>query len=205
MSIHTATLQLVKVNNITNIIIGKNATYKEAINFREEFRILPDNEIPNSNGYPTLLEYLSGELESGYGLKHIDQYNVITTKENNNQELIVLESSARTSTSVSSDQFNFNSRGIAVYLDITAQSGGQIDSIEIQAKVNSNYFTVAQFASLAIATTGVRGFLAYPGAATLGSWTLQPIQTILPITWRIQITHGNASSITYSVIANTMI
>jgi len=132
-------------------------------------------------------------------------YNGATwDRERNNHEVIVLASAARTGDTNSADQVNYNARGIALLLDVTAvgSPAGQIDAINVQAKIGSNYVTVYSFGTLTINATGQHAFLVYPGAATAGSWKMAPVQGIIPKNWRIQIDHANETdSITYSIVA----
>ena len=123
----------------------------------------------------------------------------------NNHEVTALSSAARTGDTNSTDQINYNAKGMAILLDVTAvgSPAGQIDAIRVQAKIGSSYLTVLAFATLAIASTGVRAFLIYPGAASAGSWTAAPLQGAVPRNWRIQVDHANETdSITYSVVAS---
>jgi hypothetical protein len=42
------------------------------------FLVLPDTNIPNSVGYPTIERYLQLEGQEGYNFRHLDQSFVIT-------------------------------------------------------------------------------------------------------------------------------
>jgi hypothetical protein len=125
-------------------------------------------------------------------------------RERNNHEVTVLASAARTGDTASGDQVNYNARGMALLLDVTAVGtpAGQIDAVNIQAKIGANYATVYSFGTLAINAVGQHAFLVYPGAATAGSWKAAPAQGIVPRNWRLQVDHANETdSITYSVVA----
>ena len=125
-------------------------------------------------------------------------------RERNNHEAIVLASAARTGDTNSADQVNYNARGMAILLDVTAvgSPAGQIDAINVQAKIGSNYVTVYSFGTLTINAAGQHAFLVYPGAATAGSWKAAPVQGIIPRNWRLQVDHANETdSITYSIVA----
>lgn len=120
----------------------------------------------------------------------------------NNFEAIVLASAARTADTDSADQINYNAKGLALLLNVTAVSSGQINGLLIKARVGSSYVTIYQFTSLAISTTGQRAFLIYPGAASAGSWTAAPLQGVIPRNWRLTVDHNDANSITYDVVAS---
>lgn len=125
----------------------------------------------------------------------------------NNHEVVVLESAARTADTTSADQVNYNARGVALFLDVTATGtpAGQIDALNVQAKVGSGYVTIYSFTSLTINTVGQYPFLIYPFAVTAGTWKATPIQGVVPRNWRLNVDHASADSITYSVVASYLV
>lgn len=115
-------------------------------------------------------------------------------------EVTVLSSAARTADTNSSDQTNYESRGCLLFLDITA-GAGQINSISIQAKIGSNYLTIYTFTAT-ISGTGQYSFMVYPGVQpSAGTFATNPINGVLPRTWRLSVDHNDATSVTYSVTA----
>ena len=121
-----------------------------------------------------------------------------------NLEATVLASAARTGDTNSADQTNYNAKGVMLHLNVSAVGApaGSISAINVQAKdpVSGAYLTILAFSALAIATTGYRVFLIYPGAASAGAFTAAPLQSVLPRTWRINVDHANETdSITYSI------
>ena len=40
--------------------------------------VIPNDDVPNSSGYPTLSQYLKAEAIDGFKLYHLDQTKVIT-------------------------------------------------------------------------------------------------------------------------------
>lgn len=52
--------------------------YVRAGNIYQTRVIIPDNEIPNSAGYPTVKDYLELEYGDDYSLVHMDQYIIVT-------------------------------------------------------------------------------------------------------------------------------
>lgn len=116
----------------------------------------------------------------------------------NNIEGTLLASAARTTDTNSSDQTNYNAKGVIVYLNISA-SGGAIDlQLNIQAKdpVSGAYRTI-NVATGGVTATGIYLYILYPGAVdTQGTFDAGGP---LPRTWRVNVYHGNANSQTYSV------
>lgn len=115
----------------------------------------------------------------------------------------VLASAARTATTNSADQTNYNGRGVTVFLNVTANPGGaETLSLKIQAKdpVSSAYIDVADAGVLFTAANGLKALTLYPGtlAADLVSGDVGK-SGVLPRTWRAVVTHSSTGSWTYSV------
>ena len=116
-------------------------------------------------------------------------------RQRNNTELTLLASAARTVTTDSADQTNFNGRGIHVVVDITA---GAVLSlvVTIQGKdpVSGKYYTLLASAALTgVSTTVLR---VYPALLAVANTIANDI---VPRTWRVDVAAGNATSATYSV------
>lgn len=122
-----------------------------------------------------------------------------------NTDLTLLASAARTTTTASPDQINYNGRGVVVFLNITAVPGVDTLQVNVQAKdpVSGVYSTFAQGPT--IATTGFQYITVYPGAATAGSFLAYTSVQPLPRTWRVNIGHSAATSFTYSVGASVIL
>lgn len=119
----------------------------------------------------------------------------------NNTDLTLLASAARTATLQSSDQTNYNGRGLHVVLDVTSAGTGSI-TLTIQAKdaLSAKYYTV--LAGVAVTTNSTNVYKVYPGLTAAANATANDILTR---TWRIDVTHNNANSITYSVGASVIL
>jgi hypothetical protein len=76
-SIHKVNTQLMKVNAVGGII-DKDSSIQENLVFSTEHRIIPNDNVPNSQGYPTIANYLRAEAQDNYLPAHIDQYTIIT-------------------------------------------------------------------------------------------------------------------------------
>lgn len=118
----------------------------------------------------------------------------------NNLSGTALSSAARTSNTLSSDITNFNHRGIVFFLNVTSASGTGGLQVGLQFKdvLSSTYRTVGGLPTAVIAN-GTTVIMYYPGvdAATTPSYYHQSI--LLPQVFRVSVTHGDASSYTYSV------
>ena len=119
----------------------------------------------------------------------------------NNTEVTILANAARTSTTNSPDQTNYNARGLLVHMDITAVPGGDTVILRLQFKdpVSGIYDTLLSDA--AVSVTGIRTAIIYPGvgAASNGIHVVQ--SRILSRTWRVAVAHSGSGSFTYSVSA----
>ena len=116
----------------------------------------------------------------------------------NTDNLSILASAARTATQTSDDQRNARGRGIHLVIDVTAGAGFSITPIiEGKDPVSGKYYTILTGA--AITTTGTNVLKIYPGISANPNASANDI---LPKTWRVRVTHADATSVTYSVGAN---
>lgn len=118
-----------------------------------------------------------------------------------NADGTALASTARTTTSYSNDITNATARGIIIYLNITAASGTGGLQVRVYGKdpASAQYFAL-NGAPTAKTTTGSFPYVFYPGAASGATLAAdQIVSGPLPRTFRIGVTHGDASSYTYSV------
>ena len=84
-------------------------------------------------------------------------------------------------------------------IDVTAISATPSVTFTIQGKddLSGKYYTI--LASAAITGTGTTVLRVYPGLTAAANLTANDV---LPGTWRLITTHGDADSITYSVGAS---
>jgi hypothetical protein len=109
----------------------------------------------------------------------------------------LLALAARTATTASADQTNLNARGVRIHINVTAVTADPSVTVAVQEKdpISGNYTDI--LVSAAIATTGQKATLiVYPGAAVTANVSAS---TPLPLTWRVNCTHADTDSITYSV------
>ena len=119
-----------------------------------------------------------------------------------NTEATVLASAARTTTTNSADQTNYNARGVHVLLNVTAVPGVDTVTLSIQGKdpVSAVYYTL--LTGLAVVGTGVNVYKVFPGITAVANGAASDV---LPRTWRVAVTHSAATSFTYSVGAALVI
>lgn len=120
------------------------------------------------------------------------------------RELTILSSAARTAKPTIADQNLYentaNIRGVMVIVDVTAVADTPSITPSIQGKdpVSGKYFSLLT-ASAALTGMGTSVYVIYPGVGTASAGITQVAGFILPSTWRVNIPHDDADSITYSV------
>ena len=114
----------------------------------------------------------------------------------NNQEVRLAASVARTATANFDGPLNDNFRGIDLIIDVTAISAtpSVVFTIQNRDPVSGVYYTV--LASAAITATGTTVLRAFPGATAAANTVAN---FALGRTWRVNATHGDADSITYTL------
>lgn len=134
----------------------------------------------------------------------------------NNHEATLLASAARTATTNSPDQTNYNGRGIHVSIDVTVEGPATL-AIKIQGKhsVGGTYYDIVDFGTVYTAATdapGPKTVSLYPGILTadhvgVGAGVSGTIgkSAVLPRTWRAVVTHADATTCTYSLSAVTIL
>lgn len=121
-----------------------------------------------------------------------------------NTEGTLLASAARTATTSSPNQINYNSRGVLVYLRISVASGSGGLTVTIRSNDPvENQIVQLSNSPTAITAVGAYAFELYPGASgTAGSGNGSVVQrtaAALPRIWYVTVTHGDGTSYTYSL------
>lgn len=120
---------------------------------------------------------------------------------NSNNNVQVLASAARVASENSPDMLNGYGKGLHLVIDMTAVTATGAVTFTVQGKdeVSGKYYTLLASAALAaVATTVLRVYPALTAAANLTA------NDVLPRTWRVIATHGNAVAMTYSVGASVI-
>jgi len=114
-------------------------------------------------------------------------------------QLIAL--AAYTTSQQSADQVNHGWKGVAIFVECTAIVTTPVVTVIIEAKdpVSGAYFPIATFTNTIVAISS-RIFMLYPGLAESIAETDLEIQALpLPTQWRLNLSHVDADSATYSV------
>ncbi len=110
---------------------------------------------------------------------------------------------AAAGTTNSTDQVNYNGRGLQVGVNITAVSGGQTLTVNIQGKdaASATYYTL--LASAALGSVAFTQLTVYPGGLTTANVaTPQP----LPRVWRVQaVVAGAGTTVTATIGASVIL
>jgi hypothetical protein len=101
----------------------------------------------------------------------------------------------------SGDLINYNSRGVKVALNMTVVGTGSV-TLSIQGKdlTSGAYYTILTGA--AVTVNGLTVYTLYPGVTTAAN---AAVSDILPRTWRVVVTAGNANPTTYTVGASLIL
>lgn len=113
-----------------------------------------------------------------------------------NRNDTILASAARTATHNTADLVNHNGRSLHLVIDTTAIAATPSVVFTIQGKdeVSGQYYTI--LASAAITSVSTVILRVGPGLTAAANLVANDV---LPRTWRVLVTHGDADSITYSV------
>lgn len=140
----------------------------------------------------------------------------LTEKFRTNVPATLLASAARTATTNTPDQTNYNGVGAMLTINVTVEAAAETLALKLQGKdsISSNYFDICDFGTVYTAATDAptitRSFLAYPGGTAsdyigiTGNGTLAKL-VLVPRTWRAVVTHSAVGSWTYSLSAVTML
>lgn len=107
-----------------------------------------------------------------------------------------LASAARTATTSTPDQTNYNGRGCRAYVDVTAVPGIETVTVTIEVKDPVSGTYTAILTGAALVATGHVIYTVYPDATVTAN-----LAASLPLsrTWRVKLTHSASGSFTYSV------
>lgn len=128
-----------------------------------------------------------------------------------NFEAALLASAARTATTNSPDQTNFNGQGALVTINVSVEGAATV-SLKLQGKdsVSGNYYDIVDFGAIYTATSdapGAKTCSFHPGnvaADHVGIANGTAAKSgLLPRIWRAVVTPSDATSTTYSLSATT--
>lgn len=150
-----------------------------------------------------------GVLSPRIMITHPFLYNGINMDSyDNNIALTLLASAARTATTPTPDQTNYNHRGLALFINVTARVGTTTltPSLQVKDPVGAEYHTVWTAAAAINTADGLAVYLFYPSAlADAAELYTEAVDLTVPRTWRVNVVHGDTDSITYSVAAGMIL
>jgi len=119
-------------------------------------------------------------------------------------DIALLASAARTATSASSDQINYgNARGVIVTLDCTVDPASASITMDIEHKdtVSGKYESLMLTAA-AVTAVGTHTYIVVPGVGAAADDVVEVAGFPIGKVWRVNVTHADTDSITYSVGAS---
>lgn len=161
---------------------------------------ITDTSSPNAGASVTTSgsQFPGAAAMYGLGTTNLERYRL-------NAAATLLASAARTTTTNSADQTNYNHRGLLLTVDVSSAGTGSITpSIQVKDSISGNYKTIWT-AAAALTANGTAVYAFYPGANAIGTLTYtELVQAFVGRTWRLVMTHNNANSITYSASADLL-
>jgi hypothetical protein len=81
--LHMVNLALKRIERNGNVTEGEPSPNQDLLvtDFTTEHRVVHNPNVPNSDGWPTMEDYLVAEARDGFIPVHIDQYMIVTVKE----------------------------------------------------------------------------------------------------------------------------
>lgn len=116
-----------------------------------------------------------------------------------NTNTLILASAARTATTTSANLINPASKGGHIIIDVTVAPGTDSIIAKIQGYdiISGKYYDI--LIGPALTATGITVLKIYPSILATPNASASDV---LPLEWRVVITHSAATSFTYSVAAN---
>ncbi|MDE2097981.1 MAG: hypothetical protein KGL39_12080 [Patescibacteria group bacterium] len=118
----------------------------------------------------------------------------------NNIQGTLLASAARTTTTISPTQTNFNAKGVILFLNVTAASGTGGLQLSLAASAPSGATAdLTMGKATAVTATGRYALVAYPGATTASNDIKLALADPVPRSWYSYVQHNDSSSYTYAL------
>lgn len=130
-------------------------------------------------------------------------------RERGNVDATLLTSAVRAVSTNSTDQTNYNGRGVALSLNVTVEAAGETLSLKIQGKdpVSGAYYDLVNFGVVYTSATQAPGcIVAMMSPGLVAADGAAPVvyfkSGLLPRIWRAVVTHSAAGNWTYSLGAS---
>lgn len=162
------------------------------------------------DGVPSNYATVGRTAAQGYGFNGTQ-----SDRWRNNVGATLLSSAARSATTNSADQVNYNGRGVVIILDITATPNNAETltlAVQIKDPISGKYVTVTAFTPLVASALGAAPtaetyiYTLYPGALETAAVAKHEVQGLaLSREWRVVATHSAGGSWSYSIHATTLL
>jgi hypothetical protein len=166
---------------------------------------VPSALLYDVNGNPLITNPATGQAGAGLLATAPVLWNGTTfDPEINNQEMTYYASAARTATPAMVNQKNYNQKGVAIYVNVTAapaSAGALTPKLYYVDPVAGNTFRVWTVTNAISYTNGVSPYIYvfYPGVSNSAATFKEFVNLTVPRTFAIQINHSTSDSWTYSV------
>jgi predicted metal-dependent phosphotriesterase family hydrolase len=129
-----------------------------------------------------------------------DAQNGVWNRWRNNQQGTLLASAARTTTTIASNQTNYNAKGVQIIIHVTVAGTGQLSPI-IQAisPVTGSNYSLEAFPVITASGSYILELYPYSATAPTGSIISKRVSGVIPRSWTLAMGHSDSSSWTYSV------
>jgi hypothetical protein len=183
------------ITQISSYLMGFNGTTWDRVRVNSASQLV----VSISSYTATAAAALLDSFVAGISVQtHNFQYTYNGTnwdRQRGNTQNTLLASAARTVTTSSADQTNYNASGVTIVVDVTVIPSGSLTlTIEGKDALSGKYFTLLTGAAISTVSTNV--YQVYPALTAVANLIAN---NVIPRTYRVTVTAGDATSITYSV------
>lgn len=117
----------------------------------------------------------------------------------NNTEGTLLASLARTATTNSANQTNYNAKGVTVIVSVTVAGTGSLSPLIVGLSPSGATTYIILSATTLVTAPGKYIYVVYPGIGTASGEVTQTESQVIPRTWYVLLSKSDNSSWTYDV------
>ncbi len=158
-----------------------------------------DTELPAA---VALSDALPNPTVPGVGAYLLAWNGATSDRQRNNTEGTLLASAARTASTFSANQTNYNARGVILGLNVTVIGTGSVSVRMYPIDPAVGNINSPLGSSIAVTATGRYQYVLYPGVAAPATGSMSTIGAFslpLPRQWQAGVIHTDGSSWTYSL------
>lgn len=157
--------------------------------------VTADTELPAA---AALADGSANPTAPAVGAANLNYNGATFERQRSNLEAVVFNGSFST-TQISPLQVNYNARGIYVWFNVTAATGGTSINLGLSAVDGGFNLATSLLASGALTTTGFRSYMLYPGATATAALTAAPISLPLPRYFFFNVVFVGGGSYTFQL------